>query len=108
MELLGSAVDVRGLAHITGDGLNNLTRLAAPVGYEISDPFEVPPVFELIAELGDVPEEQMYEVFNMGCGFVCVVAADDEQAALKLLRGHYPAAKRIGVVTDRDSVVERA
>ena len=37
-----SAVDVRGLAHITGDGLNNLTRLAAPVGYEIYDPLEVP------------------------------------------------------------------
>ena len=73
----------RGLAHITGDGLNNLTRLAAPVGYEISDPFEVPPVFELIAELGEIPEDEMYEVFNMGCGFVCVIAAADEEAALR-------------------------
>ena len=50
----------------------------------------------------------MYEVFNMGCGFVCVVAADDEEAALELLRGHYPAAKRIGTVTDRAGVVERS
>jgi phosphoribosylformylglycinamidine cyclo-ligase len=107
LELLGSAVDVRGLAHITGDGLNNLNRLAAPVGYEISDPFEAPPLFGLIAELGEVAEEEMYEVFNMGCGFVCVVAAADEEAALKLLHGHYPAAKRIGVVTDRAGVVER-
>ena len=107
LELLGSEVDVRGLAHITGDGLNNLTRLAAPVGYEISDPLEVPPVFDLIAELGEVSADEMYEVFNMGCGFACVVAAADEAAALSLLRGHYPAAKRIGVVTDRDGVVER-
>ena len=84
LELLESGVGVRGLAHITGDGLNNLTRLAAPVGYEISDPLEVPPVFELIAELGEVPEDEMYEVFNMGCGFVCVVAAADEEAALRL------------------------
>ena len=38
LELLASPVDVRGLAHITGDGLNNLMRLAAPVGYEIDDP----------------------------------------------------------------------
>ena len=38
LELLRSEVDVRGLAHITGDGLRNLTRLAAPVGYEIDDP----------------------------------------------------------------------
>ena len=107
LELLGSPVDVRGLAHITGDGLNNLTRLAAPVGYAIDDPFAPPPVFELIAELGDVAEDEMYEVFNMGCGFACVVAAADEAAALDLLRGHYPAAKRIGEVTDRAGVVER-
>ena len=107
LDLLGSDIGVRGLAHITGDGLNNLTRLAAPVGYEVSDPFEVPPLFGLIAELGEVPDEEMYEVFNMGCGFVCVVAADDEDAALELLRRHYPAAKRIGTVTDRDGVVER-
>ena len=75
LELLGSEVDVRGLAHITGDGLNNLLRLAAPVGYEIDDPLPVPPIFELIAELGEVSDEEMHEVFNMGCGFACVVAA---------------------------------
>jgi phosphoribosylformylglycinamidine cyclo-ligase len=107
LELLASPVDVRGLAHITGDGLNNLTRVAAPVGYEISDPLDVPPVFDLIAELGDVSDDEMYEVFNMGCGFVCVVAAAHEDAALELLRAHYPGAKRIGAVTDRAGVVER-
>ena len=100
-------VDVRGLAHITGDGLNNLTRLAAPVGYEIDDPLEVPPVFDLIAELGDVADDEMYEVFNMGCGFVCVVAAADARRGARAARRHYPAAKRIGAVTDRDGVVER-
>jgi len=31
---------------------------------------------------------------NMGCGFCCVVAADDEGAALEILRRHYPGAKR--------------
>jgi phosphoribosylformylglycinamidine cyclo-ligase len=107
LDLLSSRVDVRGLAHITGDGLNNLTRLAAPVGYEISDPFDVPSLFGLIAELGDVPADEMYEVFNMGCGFVCVVAAADEGGALDLLRRHYGAAKRIGTVTDRAGTVER-
>jgi len=108
LELLGSPVDVRGLAHITGDGLNNLTRLAAPVGFAITDPLAAPPIFDLIAELGEVSEEEMYEVFNMGCGFIGVVAGADEDAALELLRGHYPAARRIGTVTDRDGVVERS
>jgi phosphoribosylformylglycinamidine cyclo-ligase len=108
LELLASAVDVRGLAHITGDGLNNLTRLAAPVGYAIDEPLEVPPVFDLIAELGGVGEEEMYEVFNMGCGFVCVVAEEDADAATGLLATHHPGARRIGSVTDRAGVVERS
>ena len=42
----------------------------------------------------------MYEVFNMGCGFCCVVAAADEAAAVRLLRGHYPQAQRIGRATE--------
>jgi phosphoribosylformylglycinamidine cyclo-ligase len=107
LDLLRSRVDVRGLAHITGDGLNNLLRLAAPVGYEIDDPLPVPPIFDLIADLGEVPEPQMYEVFNMGCGFVCVVAKRDADDAVDLLRGHFPAAKRIGLVTGTEGVVER-
>jgi len=108
LELLGSPVDVRGLAHITGDGLNNLLRLAAPVGYAIDDPLPVLPIFELIAELGEVSEEEMYEVFNMGCGFACVVAAADEQAAVEILARHHPGTRRIGCVTDQAGVVERA
>ena len=87
-------VDVRGLAHITGDGLNNLLRLAAPVGYEIDDPLPVPPVFDLIAELGDGPRaSEMYEVFNMGCGFCCVVAAADAEPAVAMLERHHPGGE---------------
>jgi phosphoribosylformylglycinamidine cyclo-ligase len=108
LDLLGSRADVRGLAHITGDGLNNLLRLAAPVGYEIDDPLPVPPIFDLIAELGEVSDGEMYDVFNMGCGFVCVVAERDADDALEALRGHYADAKRIGMVTERAGAVERA
>jgi phosphoribosylformylglycinamidine cyclo-ligase len=108
LDLLGSRADVRGLAHITGDGLNNLLRLAAPVGYEIDDPLPVPPIFGLIAELGEVSDDEMYEVFNMGCGFVCVVAERDADDALEALRGHYADAKPIGRVTERTGTVQRA
>jgi phosphoribosylformylglycinamidine cyclo-ligase len=107
LDLLDSAVDARGLAHITGDGLNNLLRLGTGVGYEIDDPLPVPPVFDLIREQGGVPEEEMYDVFNMGCGFCCVVAAADEEAALEVLGSHYPAAKRIGRATERSGEVRR-
>jgi phosphoribosylformylglycinamidine cyclo-ligase len=106
LELLRSPADVRGLAHITSGGMGNLLRLNAAVGYEIDDPLPAPPVFELIQERGDVPDNEMYEVFNMGCGFCCLVAAADEDAALQLLRGHYPAARRVGRATERAGVIE--
>ena len=98
--LLRSEVDVRGLAHITSGGTENLLRLAADVGYEIDDPLPVLPIFELIEERGGVAEEEMSRVFNMGCGFCVVVPAADEAAALELLRSYYPAAKRIGRATE--------
>ena len=100
LELLRSEVDVRGLAHITSGGTKNLLRLAAEVGYEIDDPLPVPPIFGLIREGGEVPEEEMREVFNMGCGFCVVVPTGDEAAALGMLRRHYPEAKRIGRATE--------
>jgi len=100
VELLGSEVGVRGLAHITSGGTKNLLRLAAEVGYEIDEPLPVPPVFDLIQEHGDVSDEEMSEVFNMGCGFCVVVPAGDEPAVLELLRRHYPEARRVGRATD--------
>ena len=103
-------VAVHGLAHITGDGLNNLLRLGDTdrIGYEIDDPLPVPPIFDLIADRGEVDDEEMHEVFNMGCGFCVIVPEGDLDAAVGLLSGSYPAARRIGTVTDRAGVVERS
>lgn len=108
LELLRSEVEVHGLAHITSGGLGNLLRLAATVDYEIDAPLPVPPVFGLIQERGEVSDEEMYDVFNMGCGFCVVIPAAAESAALALLRGHYPAAARIGRVVAGDGAVRRA
>jgi phosphoribosylformylglycinamidine cyclo-ligase len=107
VELLRSEIEVRGLAHITSGGTGNLLRLAAEVGYEIDDPLPVPPIFELIQEHGSVSDEDMYDVFNMGCGFCVVVPAAEQEAALDLLRGHYPGAKRIGRADGGTGTVRR-
>jgi phosphoribosylformylglycinamidine cyclo-ligase len=108
MELLHSGVDVRGLAHITSSGLDNLLRLESDLGYEIDDPLPVPPVFDLIKDLADVSDEEMHDVFNMGCGFCVMVASSDEGAALDLLRTHYPDARRIGRAVPGPPRVRRA
>jgi len=107
VELLRSEVEVRGLAHITSGGLGNLLRLAAEVGYEIDAPLPVPPIFGLIQERGDVADGEMYDVFNMGCGFCVVVAAEREGAALELLRRHYPEARPIGRAVEGPRQVRR-
>jgi phosphoribosylformylglycinamidine cyclo-ligase len=106
LALLAAGLEVHGLAHITGGGLTNLLRLGSGVGYEISEPLPAPPVFGLIAELGEVDDAEMWEVFNMGCGFVAMVGADHAAAAVEVLAGHHPGAAVIGSVTDRAGRVE--
>jgi phosphoribosylformylglycinamidine cyclo-ligase len=99
LELLRTGVEVHGLAHVTGGGVLNLLRIGRGVGYEISSPLAVPPVFELIARLARVSPAEMWEVFNMGCGFCAIVAAGDAEAAVALLERHHPGAAVIGALT---------
>jgi phosphoribosylformylglycinamidine cyclo-ligase len=100
LELLRSDIPVHGLAHITGGGVLNLLRIGTNVGYEISAPLPVPPVFNLIARLGGVPLGEMWEVFNMGCGFCAMVPAERAADAVALLAARHPGTAVIGRVTD--------
>ena len=108
LELLAAPIAVHGLAHITGGGLTNLLRLSDAVGFAIDAPLPVPPIFGLVARCGDVAEAEMWDVFNMGCGFVAVVAEADAERAAALLATHHPGSARIGTVTERVGVIERA
>ena len=108
LALLASGLRVHGLAHITGGGVHNLLRLNPGIGFDISDPLPVPPVFELVRELGGVEASEMWEVFNMGCGFCAVVPEATAAAATALLASHHPGAQRIGTVTDRAGRIDVA
>jgi phosphoribosylformylglycinamidine cyclo-ligase len=105
-DLLGSGVDVRGLAHITGEGFLNLLRLEGGAGYLIDQPLPVPAVFEDIAERGRVEATEMHEVFNMGCGFCCVVPAGDAEEAVSILGRRHPGTAVIGRASTAGGVVE--
>jgi phosphoribosylformylglycinamidine cyclo-ligase len=96
LELLESKIPVNGLAHITGGGLLNLLRIGSGVGFEITSPLGVPPIFDLISQLGEVPTAEMWNVFNMGCGFCAIVPDDHARAACELLDRHHPGAAVIG------------
>jgi phosphoribosylformylglycinamidine cyclo-ligase len=99
LELLRSDVPVHGLAHITGGGLTNLLRIGSGVGYEITAPLPSQPVFDLIASLGGVSMAEMWEVFNMGCGFCAMVPREHARDAVEMLGARHPGATVIGRVT---------
>ena len=105
VELLHSDVPVHGLAHITGGGLLNLLRIGSGVGYEISHPLPALPVFELIAERGGVAPAEMWEVFNMGCGFCMMMPPERADDAVALLQAHHPGTAEIGRLTSDAGVV---
>jgi phosphoribosylformylglycinamidine cyclo-ligase len=106
LDILAQVPRVKALVNITGDGLLNLPRVAARVGFEIDNLPPVPPIFRLIQRYGEVEEPEMYEVFNMGVGF-CVVAAERDCAAiLTILQRHGRSAHVIGhVVADESKSV---
>src|SRR6202008_1663987 len=101
LDLLRAGTAVHGLAPITGGGAPNLLRLRDDVGFEISDPLPVLPVFGLVRDLGLVADAEMWEVFNMGCGFCAVVPETSADDAVAILAAHHPGTRRIGTLTDR-------
>jgi phosphoribosylformylglycinamidine cyclo-ligase len=106
LDLLRSPVPVRALAHITGGGVTNLLRFPGEAGWEIDAPLPAQPVFAAIAEAAKVAPAEMYDVFNMGCGFVAVVPAEHADEAVRILGARHPGTARIGTITERGGRVE--
>jgi phosphoribosylformylglycinamidine cyclo-ligase len=96
IEILQQVKGVKALINITSDGLLNLARVEAEVGFEIDHIFEPHPIFPLIQHHADVPDSEMFEVFNMGIGFCFVVDPMDEALTISILKRHNRQARRIG------------
>jgi phosphoribosylformylglycinamidine cyclo-ligase len=96
MEILQSVSGVKALINITGDGLLNLARVEAKVGFEIDRLFEPHPIFTLIQRHANVEDSEMFEVFNMSVGFCYVVDPKDEALTISILKRHNRQAQRIG------------
>lgn len=84
--VLAAGVDVRAMSHITGGGLpGNLPRvLPDGLGVQLTTSWRRPPIVEVIAQHVDEPE--LRRVFNLGIGYVFVVAAADTERAVEALR----------------------
>jgi phosphoribosylformylglycinamidine cyclo-ligase len=86
----------RAVAHITGDGLLNLRRVEAPVGFEITHLPEPQPVFRLIEQLGEIDRAEMRTVFNMGVGMTVVVREAEVERTIEVLRSTGAETWRLG------------
>jgi phosphoribosylformylglycinamidine cyclo-ligase len=92
---------VRAFAHITGGGfVDNIPRVL-PKTLDVvitKGSWDMLPIFQIIAEQSGVPDEELYQVFNMGIGMVAIVSADKAGAVLKFIRAQKHKAWLIGEV----------
>ncbi|MBR2721739.1 MAG: phosphoribosylformylglycinamidine cyclo-ligase [Clostridia bacterium] len=101
-------VTVKGISHITGGGFyENIPRsIPDGLGAKIAKKdVRVLPIFELLQKTGNIPERDMYNTFNMGVGMSIVVAKEDADKALQILRENGEDAYLLGEVIESDEKV---
>jgi len=107
LELMNN-VSVKGISHITGGGFyENIPRsIPDGLGAKIDkSKVRILPIFELIAERGKVSERDMFNTFNMGVGMSVVVAKEDEEKALGILKKCGEDAYVIGQILESDEKI---
>ena len=84
---LESRIEVKGLSHITGGGIVGNTKRILPKELNLNidwSSWDIPPIFKLIQTTGEITDDEMREVFNMGLGLVIIVSKKKVGTALKL------------------------
>ncbi len=101
--------DVHGVSHITGGGFfENVPRML-PEGLRAKidkSSLWIYPIFRMIQRLGEIPERDMFNTFNMGTGMVLAVGKNDADRAIDFLRNAGQAPRVIGEVVPGGRGVE--
>jgi len=87
IKTIKNKIEVKGISHITGGGIIGNTKRILPEGFKLRidwNNWEVPSIFKLIQEAGDISDNEMRTVFNMGIGLVFVVSKNDLENSIKL------------------------
>ena len=108
MLALMKEVTVKGVSHITGGGFyENIPRsIPDGLGAKIDkSAVRVLPIFKLIEKVGGITERDMYNTFNMGVGMSVVVAKEDAERALKILKANGEDAYLIGEIINSDEKI---
>ena len=108
MLALFDKVKVRAVSHITGGGFYENIPRSIPDGFgaEINKKsIKVLPIFDLLQKTGNIPERDMYNTFNMGVGMSVVVAKEDADKAVEILKAEGEDAYIIGKIVKSDSKI---
>jgi len=97
-----SIVPIKGMANITGGGIKNVARMK-DMKYVIDNPFEPDNVFLRLMEMGKLSFNEMFEIFNMGMGFVVVIGPESKTDFLNIVRNRVPV-KEIGHVENGSGI----
>lgn len=101
-------VEVKAVAHITGGGFYENIPRSLPEGLSAKikrDDVRVLPIFEHIAQVGNISEHDMFNTFNMGVGMICIVDPTDAPRTLQILREADEDAYMLGEVIASDEGV---
>ncbi len=102
-------VRVKGISHITGGGFyENIPRMI-PAGLSArirEADVRVLPIFDLIAQTGNISRRDMFNTFNMGVGMCICVAKQDAELALSVLRDNGEDAYRLGEIVNGEQRIE--
>ena len=109
MVALFEEVTVKAVSHITGGGFYENIPRSIPDGFGAKinkASLRILPIFDLIAKTGNIPERDMFNTFNMGVGMSIVVAKEDAEKALEVLKANGEDAYVIGeIIESEDKVV---
>lgn len=102
-------IKIKGMAHITGGGfIENIPRILPENTKAVIDKnsYEIPPIFKLIQEKGNIDELEMYKTFNMGIGMTLIVSRNDAKLALEILNADSDEAMIIGKIQNGKTICE--
>ena len=106
---LMKAVEVHGISHITGGGYyENIPRMLPEGTKAVIEKAKVPvlPIFTLMQQVGNIPERDMFNTFNMGTGLVIAVASEQADEAVRVLTAAGESAVILGEVQAGETDVE--
>ena len=101
-------VSVKGISHITGGGFYENIPRSIPDGLCANvdrSAVKVLPIFEVIAKDGNIPERDMFNTYNMGVGMSIIVAPEDVDTALEVLKANGEDAYVIGNISEGEEKI---